>query len=1470
MVYLKHGHTQLSIVWIRHDSSGGLASVIEQRIFCTAKADICLSSPCQNGGTCIDVKANYTCLCPKEPLIYVGKDCELLYDACTHANCHNCISTLGIDNYFCPCPEGFGGPDCTLNLDKCKSNPCTGIKNRCVDAVYGYSCHCPSSYSGEDCKTQSAQLMDCLDNPCFNNATCIQESHGYECRCGPGFYGTYCEYENDECLSQPCQNGAICLDGIDVYQCFCVPGFQGYNCEIDINECASQPCGNNGKCFNGKDRYICECLIGFTGVNCEAEINECEVTPCQNGATCHDYIGKYICECVSGFEGISCEVDINECISLPCLNNGSCIDLVNRYECDCSGTGFGGSFCEEEILECASEPCQHGAKCHEGINQYTCQCWPGYEGNNCEMDVDECKAQPCENGGMCFQRSDQTNYGVLAQLGPSFSYKHADGFLCKCLAGFTGENCSFNIDDCEVAPCLNGGSCEDRINAYQCFCTPGFTGFMCELDIDECNSAPCKNGALCEDVINDYICHCPISVPGQMPWGGRNCEIALTGCVDKPCNNGGMCEPFLHGDKHLFKCRCPSGFSGDNCSIPTTFSFSKAAYVVMNVPFNETYNNKSTSVSLRFRTTLPDVVLFFRGNAQHFFMLEMNGGNLLAMAESGDLKLVVELHGNFNDGKWYAVSVSVYEMLILRVFDKNYTYIEQTDHNPHLLFPPHCLDKVYIGCVPHDYMKKTKMWTGFIGCMEDFVISSQLILPHNFSQENITYVHKGCEKPEWCDLDSCSHHGQCIDLWTEYKCDCHRPFYGNICSKEYPSWTFSHEHNRSFAAFPITRRHAGNISISFLLRTRKNSGLILQFQRGNQSYFSVFLQRGTINVDAFSSTRESSMIITNGEKMLITIDVQGGYLYFNHTKTLFSPGIFPELEVQAGDVLYLGGLPEERDTVPWGGHFKGCLQDIWLDDIQLYMNINKIIKKDEQPKYLADISYNLLEHCVSDETCKGRPCLNGGECIIIWNDFICSCPQNYTGKTCDIRVWCASSPCAIGSQCVDLPDGYECLANATFENNALKFSASGSLSAPVTVVSVKLRTRTENGTLLRSSSGLEFFHMGLLNSFILVKICNSKNQEVLPFYSDVEVSDGEWHYVELRKTRLRYGSSLWKLTVDGQMANLSKVFAANLDFFNHSTVWLAENFTGCLGEVRIGGVYLPLVGGIHEEAPQFSKFIHYGCIKEPKIGCSGAPVCVLQPCLNNGSCRDLFNLYRCDCAPGWQGENCQDDINECISGPCIHGTCKNLPGEYLCQCALGYRGRHCNEDVDECQELHCENLGSCLNFVGGYTCICPPAYSGPLCQWSFPPMQCRVDVQCMNGGVCINGPWGANCTCRPGYTGERCEVDIDDCESNPCLNGASCMDQKNHYICECMPGFSGDKCEAPRQQKRESIPWLIVAVPMMCFAALLAMVGLGCMMLTARRKRQSEGTYSPSQQEVAGARLEMGSVLKVPPEERLI
>lgn len=294
------------------------------------------------------------------------------------------------------------------------------------------------------------------------------------------------------------------------------------------------------------------------------------------------------------------------------------------------------------------------------------------------------------------------------------------------------------------------------------------------------------------------------------------------------------------------------------------------------------------------------------------------------------------------------------------------------------------------------------------------------------------------------------------------------------------------------------------------------------------------------------------------------------------------------------------------------------------------------------------------------------------------------------------------------------------LANATFHNNALKYRAFGSLPAPVTSVSVNLRTREENGVLLRSSNGLESFCMGLLNSSILLKIGGRTDEEALAFTSEVEVSDGAWHRVELRKMDVYNPEKPWNLLVDGRDTNFSGTWGpgagAGLDFLNHSVIWLAENFTGCLGEVRIGGVYLPLVTGLAEEVPQFSRFTLFVVTKEARLGCRGAPVCLSQPCLNNGSCQDLFNHYGCKCAPGWEGENCQDDVDECTSGPCVNGVCRDLPGGYQCQCDRGYGGRRCDEDVDECQELPCENRGSCVNSVGGFGCICPPEYDGPLCQ----------------------------------------------------------------------------------------------------------------------------------------------------------
>ncbi|KAG5834971.1 hypothetical protein ANANG_G00267180 [Anguilla anguilla] len=1238
-------------------------------IFCSGSSDKCLSEPCQNGATCVDTMDDYVCLCPREAVAYMGKDCQLLYDGCSFARCPGCTSVPGTRQHTCPCPPGFAGPNCTLDVDDCQSAPCGPPRDVCVDGVDAHFCVCPAGFGGEDCRTE----------------------------CPPGFRGERCEEDVDECLSDPCRNGAICLDGADQYHCFCVPGFQGYNCEIDINECASRPCENNATCVNEKDRYACACLLGFTGVNCEMEIDECGSDPCQNGATCQDQVGLYTCECVPGFQGPNCEVNIDECVSAPCLNNGTCNDLVNRYSCDCSDTGFTGEHCEEDIPECASDPCQNGATCWEGVKLYSCLCWPGYEGERCEVDIDECEAQPCENGGECIQRSDRAHYGELPEREWEF-YAYAAGYLCQCQPGYAGENCSLDIDECLSSPCLNGGSCEDHINGYTCTCPPGFTGLDCEVNIDECESAPCQNGALCQDGVADYTCVCPELEPDALPWGGRHCDVLLLGCVAHACENGATCRPWVASDGlHGSTCVCPPGFYGELCATPTTFSFSTPGFVLVEVPPANRSRRWAepgpgqASVSLRLRTTLPDMVVFHRGDAHNFLSLEIVGGSLRARAESEGGAQEAWLEGVVSDGDWQEVGVVVGAGLMLVLKGAGCEGEEgcrAENMDPAVTFDPMAdsMNQVYVGGVPDDYLDTTKTRTGFVGCMEDLLVDGRPILPQNLPPGQAEDLQLGCHKTEWCQPDPCSDHGQCIDLWTHFRCDCHRPFHGDSCEEEYPSWTFSHENSSSYAAFDIPDALGSDFSASFFLRSLKRDGLLLQLQREGAPYLSVFLRMGRLWAAARTHPRRRPVYVADGERRLVELELRQGLVSLRQGAALYPLGALPAVGVEAGDSAFVGGLPEGGgDLEAWG-----ALQGL--------------------PSRRADAK-DLEPGCISDDTCLVEPCQNGGECRVTWNDFACACPVFFTGKTCETRVWCVSDPCVMGGRCVDLPDGYECLSNATFESSALRFSAGGSLVAPVTGVSMELRTRTSDGVLLRASLGEELFSVGLRNSSLLVRIRHANGLEALAFSSRRPVADGDWHRVRVSMAEPQQGASRWLIAVDGWSEGGSPGSAGSLDFLGEAPVWVGEEFAGCLGDVRVGGVYLPFVDD--GRPPQPARFVRDGG-GDVRLGCAGRPVCLSQPCQNDGACLDLFDLLACSCAPGWEGPLCERDTDDCAAEPCAHGVCADLLGGFRCDCAPGYEGDLCQEDVDDCPGHGCQNGGTCVDGVDLYTCVCPRLHRTPL------------------------------------------------------------------------------------------------------------------------------------------------------------
>ena len=69
-------------------------------------------------------------------------------------------------------------------------------------------------------------------------------------------------------------------------------------------------------------------------------------------------------------------------------------------------------------------------------------------------------------------------------------------------------------------------------------------------------------------------------------------------------------------------------------------------------------------------------------------------------------------------------------------------------------------------------------------------------------------------------------------------------------------------------------------------------------------------------------------------------------------------------------------------------------------------------------------------------------------------------------------------------------------------------------------------------------------------------------------------------------------------------------------------------------------------------------------------------------------CSDGINSFTCLCKPGYTGKNCQTDIDECGSTPCLNGgTCRDLVASYECTCKKGWEGVHCEKEIQECMRL---------------------------------------------------------------------------------------------------------------------------------------------------------------------------------------
>nr|XP_026691122.1 fibropellin-1-like isoform X8 [Ciona intestinalis] len=484
--------------------------------------DNCHTSPCKNGGFCTNLFNDFNCSCESG---YTGKTCSTNIDDCASKPCNNGTCNDMVNDYNCTCFLGFEGTNCSKNINDCAPGNCLN-GSTCIDLVNNYTCSCVAGFTGRDC---SIIIDNCIPSPC-ENGICVNKLNDYNCTCATGYNGKNCSEIIDNCIPSPCKNGT-CVNKLNDYDCTCETGYTGKNCSEIIDNCIGSPCVN-GTCVNKVNDYDCNCTAGYTGKNCSENVDECSWGFCQNGATCLDCVGEYICVCTFGFTGTNCSINIDDCAHMPCVH-GNCSDLLDDFYCTCEA-GYEGKNCSTNIDDCNPNRCMHNSTCQDKVADYMCNCTAGYTGKNCSIDIDECAHNPCVHG--------------------SCSDLVAD-YKCTCMDGYEGKNCSENIDDCNPNRCMHNSTCQDKVADYMCNCTAGYKGKNCSIDIDDCNPNRCMYNSTCQDRVADYMCNCTAG------YKGKNCSIDIDECAHNPCVHGSCSD--LVAD---YKCTCMDGYEGKNCS----------------------------------------------------------------------------------------------------------------------------------------------------------------------------------------------------------------------------------------------------------------------------------------------------------------------------------------------------------------------------------------------------------------------------------------------------------------------------------------------------------------------------------------------------------------------------------------------------------------------------------------------------------------------------------------------------------------------------------------------------------------------------------------------------------------------------------------------------------------------------------------------------------------------------------------
>ncbi|KAL3068171.1 hypothetical protein niasHS_015774 [Heterodera schachtii] len=605
------------------------------------------------------------------------------------------------------------------------------------------------------------------------------------------------------------------------------------------------------------------------------------------------------------------------------------------------------------------------------------------------------------------------------------------------------------------------------------------------------------------------------------------------------------------------------------------------------------------------------------------------------------------------------------------------------------------------------------------------------------------------------------------------------------------------------------------------------------------------------------------LLEVNREGNLIKLKVDDGQWHSARIARSFEhPLLADQLIVGTTDVGTMPNLPIDASGRATTGnassdhrqYLKGTLQDFRLNErfVPFFQHFGDSEQSAAHQFGHKLSDQNLLQGTVSDDVCGAmaaqKPCGQHGTCVNIFNNFECRCAMGWMGLLCEQRDFCGNSLgdngtaakttalCPVGTECQNLDGAFVCASTASlFASSSLRYTIHQFKQKNVKIANFtfEIRTRTLNGHLIKLQCSNHSLIVHLKNGALQLSngIAASKIASADHNNSSQNITDGQWHKLVISQNAKGENDAI-ALSVDGTMLHLSKVISFSLAHFGMDKlarisvgrVPEQDGFKGCLRNVRAGPLP-PLIFHALQKVPRMAdamaqaRLTHFELQYHENVvpsGCQSSNVCAKNPCLNGGTCEDLWNAMRCQCAPGFEGEHCEVNRDECESqdGHAIcapNGKCVDLPNGFRCACAAGFSGPKCTHAEELCRAETCKNGAKCHTLNGTAVCECGPKLIGAWCQLEAG-TKCSEEP-CQNGGRCFQSEHGQiSCRCKPGFTGPLCELRVDPCRDQPCANGGVCMPSllstqvaTSHaaprssssllFHCDCTREFEGALCE---------------------------------------------------------------------------